>query len=209
MGWYSEVVVPWLAEGPLSDPALGEIRADMLRDVHGETLEIGFGSGANLPYYPPRLTQLTAVEPSTGMTKRAQDRIAAWHGKLALRELAGERLPFESASFDQIIITLTLCSVHDVGAVVAEMHRVLRPGGRVHFLEHVASHSPRARRWQNRLNGISRLLSGNCHLNRDAVGAYRAAGFELPDLREQPLPGPPAFLQPLYPAVRGVAVKPA
>lgn len=209
MGWYTESIVPLLAERPLTRPELHGLRADVLRSVSGDVLEIGFGSGANLPHYPAHVHGLTAVDPSAGMARLSEYRVARWDGALHLRQQRGERMPFANESFDSVVMTLTLCSVKDMHGVLTEARRVLRPGGKVHFAEHVASTEPAARTWQNLLNWVSCALLGGCHLNRDVELAFRQAGFQFDSFERFMLPGPPWLLAPLYPAVRGVAVKPA
>ncbi len=207
MGLYADRIFPFFADKELNSPRLGEHRAAVLRDVAGEVLEIGFGSGANLPYYPAEVRRLTAIEPAGGMTRRAAGRIAAWPGALALQHLAGERLPFADAHFDSVVITLTLCSVDDPEAVLGETQRVLRPGGTVHFLEHVASSDPKVRAWQDRLNGVSRVIGCGCNLNRDTAGALLEAGFTFVRLDHGHMPVP-RRLAALYPTILGLAVAP-
>ncbi len=208
MGFYAEWIAPRLFERSLNNPELDAVRAAVLADVSGDVLEIGFGSGSNLPHYPAHVKQLAAVEPSGGMTKQAQRRVTEWGGTLDLRHLAGEQLPFGDAAFDAVVITLTLCTVHDMDSVLSETRRVLRPGGRLYFLEHVASADPKARRWQERLNGLNRIIACGCNLNRDAGGAIRRAGFTVQDVQQAAAPGP-AWFVPLVPTIRGVALKPA
>lgn len=208
MGLYAEKVFPRLSENALNNRQMGKHRAAALRDVSGEILEIGFGSGSNLPYYPAEVTHLTAIEPSGGMTARAAERIAQWPGTVALQHLAGERLPFEDAKFDAVVTTLTLCTVDDPAAVARETRRVLRPGGKVHFLEHVASTSAKARTWQGRLNGLNRVIACGCNLNRDSTATYLEAGFNITRLEHVFMPGPD-FMKPLFPGILGVAVAPA
>jgi len=208
MGLYADRVFPWIAERELTRPEVNAQRTALLQGVAGEVLEIGFGSGANLPYYPECVTQLTAVEPSSGMTRLAAKRVSEWKGTLDLHQLAGERLPFENERFDTIVITLTLCSVDDVGAVLSEMRRVLRPGGRAHFMEHVASTHPKTRAWQERLNALHRVIACGCQLNRGVEAGFFKAGFAVDGLERFMLSARPKFLAALYPAIRGVATKP-
>ena len=209
MGFYGDTILPWFMDRDMSGPEMDAERKRVLDGVAGEVLEIGFGTGANLPHYPAGVEALSAIEPSGSMSRRAQERIAAWPGTLDLRTLAGERLPYEDGRFDTVVMTLTLCSVDDVAAVLGETRRVLRPGGKVHFWEHVAAEHARTRKWQDRLTPLHRAIGGNCHLNRDAEGAYRAAGFMIHDVDRFPVPAAPRPLRPLFPCIRGIAVKPA
>ncbi len=208
MGIYAERLFPWLLDRALGDPRIAARRQALVAQASGEVLEIGFGSGATLPFYDSaKVTRLTVVEPSEGMNRRAAARLAA--SPVPVRSLpgAGEALGFDAASFDTVVCCLTLCSVADPPRVLAEVRRVLRPGGRFLFLEHVASDDPRRRRWQDRLNPVQRVVAVGCNLNRDSAAMVRAAGFHLPP----PVPQiEPAFgaLAPLLPIIAGVAVAP-
>jgi ubiquinone/menaquinone biosynthesis C-methylase UbiE len=209
MGIYAERLFPWLLDRALGDPRIAARRQALVAQAAGEVLEIGFGSGATLPFYDPAtVTRLTVVEPSQGMNRRAAVRLATSPVPVHSVPGAGEALGFADAGFDTVVCCLTLCSVADPPRVLAEVRRVLRPGGRFLFLEHVASDDPRRRRWQDRLNPLQRMVAVGCNLNRDTAAMVRRAGFELPSLRPQI---EPAFgaLAPLLPIIAGVAVSPA
>jgi SAM-dependent methyltransferase len=210
MGLYSETIFPWLLDRTLNHPRIMARRQALVAGACGEVLEIGFGSGATLPFYDPAKVQsLTVVEPSAGMNRRAAARLA--QSPVPVRSVpgAGEQLPFADASFDTVVCCLTLCSVDDVGRVLAEVRRVLKPGGRFLYLEHVLSDDADRRRWQQRLTPIQKVVGVGCHLNRDANAAILAAGLSLDPVPAQSLE--PAFgaLAPLAPLVAGAAVKPA
>lgn len=176
-----------------------------LEGVSGDVLEIGLGTGANLRHYTEQVRSLAAVEPSLGMAARAERHAKEAGLNLRLTHHSGEQLPFEDAGFDAVVITLVLCTVEDVRAVLSEVLRVLRPGGKLHFLEHVASPDPRTRKWQDRLNGIWKVLGCGCNLNRDTERAIRSAGFAVERLhRAKPCGG----LRGLLPLIRGVVRKP-
>jgi len=209
MGFYSNWILPWICDRELSDPALHSIRRDVLRDVSGCVLEVGFGSGSNLPFYPADVRRLVVVEPSAGMSRLASKRIAEWGGEIESHRLEGERLPFEDASFDSVVITLTLCSVRDPARVLTEIRRVLRPGGGYHFLEHVASSKPRDCAWQRRLNGLNAALGGGCQLLRDSERAIAEAGFMFERIERGILPGGGIIPRWLFPVVWGKALAPA
>jgi ubiquinone/menaquinone biosynthesis C-methylase UbiE len=205
MGLYSERVFPWLLDRTLGHPAIDARRAALVAAAQGAVLEIGFGSGATLPFYDPaKVSMLTVVEPSEGMNRRAAARLA--NSPVPVRSVpgAGEGLPFADASFDTVVTCLTLCSVADPPRVLAEIHRVLKPGGRFLFLEHVASDDGNRRRWQVRLTPLQRVVGVGCHLDRDTAALIRAAGFELPPLPQQI---EPAFgaMAPLVPLIAGQA----
>ncbi len=207
MGIYSERIFPWLLDRSLSHPRIEARRAALVGQAAGEVLEIGFGSGMTLPFYDPaKVARLTVVEPSQGMNRRAAARLAASPVPVTSVPGAGEGLPFGDASFDTVVTCLTLCSVADVPRVLAEIRRVLRPAGRFLFLEHVASDDPARRKWQERLNGVQRVVAVGCNLNRETAAMVRAAGFALPACTAEL---EPAFgaMAPLVPLVTGSATR--
>jgi ubiquinone/menaquinone biosynthesis C-methylase UbiE len=207
MSLYTERIFPWLLD-QLEGREMEALRAECVRPAAGEVLEIGFGTGKSLPYYGDRVKALTALEPSRGMNRRVQRRLQQARVPVKLVPLPGEQLPFDNESFEEVVVTMTLCSVDDPDRVLAGIYRVLRQGGRYRFLEHVASTSPRFLRVQNRLNVLSRLLGGGCNLNRDTEVLIRRAGFRFETLERPRFPGL-AGLPKLYPLIRGVAVKEA
>ncbi len=204
MALYAGKIVPWLQD-KLESQEMGKQRALALEGVSGDVLEIGLGTGANLPYYAEHVRSLTAVEPSAGMRARAERRAREAGRTLKLTQHSGGQLPFEDARFDAVVITLVLCTVKDVSAVLREVLRVLRPGGELHFLEHVASSDPKVRKWQDRLNSIWKVVWCGCNLNRGTERAIRSAGFSVYKLDRATLCGGLGGLQPL---IRGVANKP-
>jgi SAM-dependent methyltransferase len=207
MGIYSERVFPWLLDRALGHPAIDARRAALVGAASGDVLEIGFGSGATLPFYDAaKVKQLTVVEPSEGMNRRAAGRLAASPVPVRSVPGAGEGLPFADASFDTVVTCLTLCSVDDPPQVLAEIRRVLRPGGKFLFLEHVLSDDADRRRWQVRLTPLQKVIGVGCHLDRDTAAIVRAAGLALPPLvQEQER----AFgaLAPLTPLIAGQALR--
>lgn len=208
MGLYSESIFPWLLERSLDKPAIHERRKRLVSTAEGDVLEIGFGTGATLPFYDRgRVRSLSVVEPSSSMNRRAQAAIDRAGWPITIEPLAGENLPFADASFDCVIASLTMCSVADPPRVLAEIWRVLRPGGTFRFFEHVASEDPARRKWQDRLNPVQRVVGVGCNLNRDTVGLVRAAGFVLGPVPQQIEPSFPfaAYL----PIVEATAQKPA
>ena len=205
MGIYSERIFPWLLDRALGHPRIEARRAALVGQASGNVLEIGFGSGATLPFYDPaKVTRLTVVEPSEGMNKRAASRLAASPVPVTSVPGAGEKLPFGDASFDTVVTCLTLCSVSDVAKVLAEIRRVLKPGGKFLFLEHVLSEDADRRRWQVRLTPIQKVVGVGCHLDRDSAAMVRAAGFDLGPVTQEI---EPAFgaMAPLVPVISGVA----
>ncbi|MBV8608845.1 MAG: class I SAM-dependent methyltransferase, partial [Singulisphaera sp.] len=154
MGIYSRVILPQLCDWVMNDPRMARLRTDLLAAVGGEVLEIGFGTGLNLPHYPAHVRRITTVDPNPGMARRARHRVAKSGIVVQQRTLSGEALPFEDGTFDCVVSTWTLCSIPEVGRALAEVYRVLWPGGRLVFLKHGRSDDPGVQRWQRRLNPI-------------------------------------------------------
>lgn len=175
-----------MMSGPM-EPLLSPYRQQTAGRATGEVLEIGAGTGANLPYYRPEVS-LTVVEPNPHMARRLARRAAQMGRGVAIVAAAGERLPFPDASFDSVVSTLVLCSVGDLDQAVREARRVLRPGGAFYFYEHVAARGQRLRRWQDRLNRPWRCIGQGCNLNRDIASAIRRAGFSQVEVTAFDLP---------------------
>ncbi len=208
MGLYSETIFPWLLDRALGHPNIMRRRQALVSGASGAVLEIGFGSGATLPFYDPaQVTSLTVVEPSEGMNRRAAAQLANSPVPITSVPGAGERLPFGDAGFDTVVCCLTLCSVSDVGQVLAEVRRVLKPGGRFLFLEHVLSDDPERQRWQQRLNPIQRVVGVGCNLNRPSAELVRAAGFVLEPMPAKEVEWAFGALKHLTPLVMGSAVR--
>ncbi|AZB73294.1 class I SAM-dependent methyltransferase [Synechococcus elongatus] len=167
MGFYSNVLLPWLMDRSMADPALVPHRREILANVSGNVLEVGFGSGINLPYYPEAVTQLTTVDINPGLNAIAQHRIAASPLTVSNQVLNGESLPMATAGFDYVVSTYTLCSIAQVHEALSEIARVLKPGGQFVFLEHGLSDRPNVQRWQHRLTPLNKLLADGCHQNRN------------------------------------------
>ena len=204
MRFYSEVVFPLIMDWAMSRPFISECRREILAGVEGEVLEIGFGTGLNLPHYPEGIKRLAVVDPNAGMNKRATRRISESGKMVAAFALKAERLPMPEGSFDSVVSTWTLCSVEDPQKVLAEVYRVLKPGGRFFYLEHGASRDPRVKTWQDRLTPVQKVLADGCHLNRDIKSLVEKQGFQLQDSKEFYLEKLPKVGGYMY---RGVAVK--
>jgi ubiquinone/menaquinone biosynthesis C-methylase UbiE len=177
MGWYSRLVFPRLCDFLLDRPSIAGHRSELLAPAAGEVLEIGFGTGLNLPHYPKHVCRITTVDPHRGMHRRAQRRIASAGIPVEQRVLSGEQLPFDDCSFDCAVSTFTLCSIAAVDRTLHELHRVLRPGGRFLFLEHGVSPEPQVQKWQRRLNWLERRLGDGCRLDRDIRALVESAPF--------------------------------
>ncbi|MCB9675834.1 MAG: class I SAM-dependent methyltransferase [Alphaproteobacteria bacterium] len=169
----------------------------------GKVLEIGVGTGLNAGLYDPsRVLQLVGIEPDPHMLKRAQPRFDAAGYPVELVQVGAEDMPFEDAAFDTVVVTFTLCTIPKVEAAVKEMHRVLAPGGSLHFAEHTRSDSRAMAAVQDALNPVWGLFSGGCNLNRDAVGLLRDGGFDVEEVH-----GHGRSALSLTPIHRGRAVK--
>jgi ubiquinone/menaquinone biosynthesis C-methylase UbiE len=179
MGFYDDRVLPHIINVVMNNSATRKARERVCADLKGEVLEIGFGTGHNLPFIPNTVTKLLAVEPSGGSVRLAGDRMAASPVPVEVIGLDGQRLPVDDASVDAVLCTWSLCTIPDATAAVAEARRVLRPGGTFHFVEHGRAPDENIRRWQNRLNGIQQRIGGGCNLNRDITDLIEAGGMTV------------------------------
>ena len=194
MGLYQRYLLPRLVQCACASPVVERQRRKVVPQAQGEVLEIGFGSGLNLPHYQrEQVTRLWALEPSAEMRALAAPRVAASGLNLQWLDLPGEALPLPSASVDCVVMTYTLCTIPDAFAVLAQLKRVLRPGGRLLFCEHGAAPDAAVRRWQDRLDGLWGRLAGGCHLNREMAPLIASAGFRFDDVQSRYLPKTPRF----------------
>jgi ubiquinone/menaquinone biosynthesis C-methylase UbiE len=170
-----------------------QIRARVAAELDGEVLEIGFGSGLNVPHYPPTITRVRAIDPATVGRRLAAGRVANCPVPVEYVGLDGQELPLESASVDHVLTTWTLCTIPDVARALGEIDRVLRPGGRFHFVEHGRSPDPEVARWQDRLTPLQRRVAGGCHLNRRIDDLIAHSGLELSRMTTYYAKGPRPF----------------
>jgi ubiquinone/menaquinone biosynthesis C-methylase UbiE len=204
MGFYGEQIVPRVTNALLGNKEFGEVRKEVSAGLHGDVVEIGFGSGHSLPYLPPAVTGLWAVDPSgTGMTLAAK-RIAASTVPVHQAGLDGEHLDLPDDRFDAALSTMTLCTIPDVAGALTELRRVLKPGAEFHFAEHGHSPDPKVAKMQDRLTPLQRRMCGGCHFNREIVKLISEAGFRVEGVRNFYMKGPKA---PGYMAV-GTAINP-
>jgi len=205
MSVYEDRILPHLLNLAMSTKGVKDERRRCLEAVSGDVLEVGFGTGLNLPFYPAGVTRVVGVDPSETSARLARKRIAASPFPVEVVGLSAERLPFEDASVSTIVSTFTLCTIPDVGQALGDMRRALRPGGRLHFVEHGRADDEKVRRWQTRLNGVQKRVFGGCHLDRPIAALIEGAGLEIERLEHAYLEGAPKFGGYLY---RGVAKRP-
>jgi ubiquinone/menaquinone biosynthesis C-methylase UbiE len=201
---YSHYIFPRLLEKMMSGGEFPELRKSILADVSGDVFEIGFGTGLNLPHYPPGVKRITTVDPNPGSQKLAKRRIAHSSIEVVHHTLSGEHLDLPSDSFDSVVCTFTMCSIPNVDAAMAEMRRLLRKGGRMFFVEHGLSNDPHIQRWQNRLTPLNRIIGDGCHLNRNPSLTISNSGLQITSLDNFYLKKAPRFAGYIY---RGIAVK--
>jgi ubiquinone/menaquinone biosynthesis C-methylase UbiE len=205
MGFYSRQIFPRALDVLLRGDEVSGYRRATLEPLRGRVLEIGFGTGLNLPHYPEAVSHLTIIDPERMLASRVANRIAAARMPVDKMYLdASGRLPFADDHFDGVATTFTLCTIADVAAALFEMRRVLKPTGLMVFLEHGLSDDARIAKWQQRLNPIQQVVACGCHLNRQIDELITSAGLTIDRLTRDLMPGLPRLIGSLY---RGTAKK--
>jgi len=188
MGWWTDRVVPRAVDHALKGKEVGALRERVCAGLHGRVVEIGFGSGLNVRWYPAEVTSVDAVEPNDLAWSLSERRRARSGVPIDRVGLEGERLTATDTSYDAALVTFTLCTIPDAVAALRELRRVLRPGASLHFLEHGLAEDAAVARWQRRLEPLQRRVAGGCHLTRDPAALAEAAGFTVASLERMRLP---------------------
>ena len=190
MSFYDDRVLPHLIDLACSTKPTRKQREKIVHLAEGDVLEIGFGSGLNLPYYDKdRVRKVFGLEPSAGMRRKAQPNVDASGIDVEFIDLPGEEIPLEPKSVDSVLVTFTLCSIDDAATALESMRRVLKPGGRLLFCEHGAAPDAGVRRWQDRLNPGWKRFSGGCNMNRDIPALIECGGFRIATDERMYIPG--------------------
>lgn len=194
MSLYDRYILPRIVNCVCGSPVIEHQRRLVVPRAFGLVLEVGFGSGLNLPHYDrSSVKQVWALEPSAPMRALAAPGIAASGLDVRLLDMPGEELPLPDQSVDSVVVTYSLCTIPDAMAALRQMHRVLRPRGSLLFSEHGAAPDARVRRWQDRLDGLWGRCAGGCHLNREVASMITSAGFRMDWMESAYLPGTPRF----------------
>jgi ubiquinone/menaquinone biosynthesis C-methylase UbiE len=190
MSFYQRHVLPHLLHLAMNQTQLVPFRERVIGAAEGRVLEIGIGSALNLPFYGPNVRSVIGLEPSPELLRMAQGRAAAAPVPVELLEASAEAVPLDTASIDTVVTTWTLCTIPDAHKALAEMRRVLKPGGSLLFVEHGRAPEPGVARWQDRLDPLWRRVAGGCHLNRQIDELISGSGFRIDRLANARVPGP-------------------
>jgi ubiquinone/menaquinone biosynthesis C-methylase UbiE len=205
MSWLMAAVYDRFMRGS-EEACLAQWRAELLRDISGAVLEVGAGTGVTLPHYPRSIVRLVLCEPDAHMRRKLQKKVdSSALRNIEISDASLDSLPFKAGEFDAVVCSLVLCSVPDQPAALAEVARVLKPGGRLVFLEHIAADGrPERLKWQRRIEPVWKHLMGNCHLTRRTEAAIAAAGFKFDRIQRESIR---KALPIVRPSIRGIARK--
>jgi ubiquinone/menaquinone biosynthesis C-methylase UbiE len=193
MGLYQKFILPRLIDVAMNNKDVTARRRELIPKASGAVLEIGIGSGLNLPFFSGNVSRLAGVDPSEQLLSMARRRLSGLSFPVDLFCRRAEELPFGDRTFDTAVVTWTLCSIANPNRALTEVKRVLKPDGRLLFVEHGLSFDPKVQKWQHRLTPMWRRVGGGCHLNRKIDDLVPAAGFHMVELQTTYLPGPKAM----------------
>jgi ubiquinone/menaquinone biosynthesis C-methylase UbiE len=182
VGLYKEQILPRLQDKVMRRKGIREVRHRVCLGLVGDVVEVGFGTGLNVPHYPAEVSRIFAIEPSRVCMRLAEDRIARANIPVDLAGLTGEHLELPTASFDAILSTWTMCTIPKLDEALKEMRRVLKPGGTLHFVEHGHAPDDKTALWQRRIEPLHMKLAGGCHLTRNVPEYLDRAGFHIEHL---------------------------
>ncbi|AKH41703.1 ubiquinone/menaquinone biosynthesis C-methylase UbiE [Altererythrobacter atlanticus] len=192
--WYDEKILPRVITSACGQEEVSELRAKVVPLAEGRVFELGCGGGLNQIHYDrERVTGFSGIDPNASLLEGARARAREQGWEADIRHGFGENIPFEDGAFDTVVCTYTLCSVEDPGQVMAEMRRILKPGGRLLFLEHGKAPDPGPARWQKRIEPVWKRVMGNCHLTREIGSAFRGAGFDVEPIGQEYFPKMPRW----------------
>ena len=203
MGFYATQIFPRLMDWVMARPAFSQLRAALLRSASGEVLEIGFGTGLNLRHYPPTITRLSIVDPAILLPAKVSGRIAAVPYPIRTNHVTAETLPFPDGQFETVVSTWTLCTIPNPVLALQEVRRVLKPDGRLLFLEHGRSDDQKIAVWQDRLNPVQNVIGCGCNLNRQIDRMISQSGLTITHLDRFSMQGVPRLAGEMY---QGAAV---
>jgi len=205
MGFYSNVIIPFFYDSSMDSPQINEGRKNILSKItEEEILEIGFGTGINVKFYPDNVKKIIALEPNKGMVKQARKKVVQKKTTIEFVEQSGESLPFPDNSINAIVSTYTLCSIKNITSALNEIFRVLKTGGKYYFLEHGLADNSKTQKWQHRLNPIQNIWADGCNLNRDMKSLITDARFKIIELKNCYMERDPKIVGYMY---EGIAVK--
>jgi ubiquinone/menaquinone biosynthesis C-methylase UbiE len=204
VGLYRKLLLPRLINLAMSNKESARYRGQVVPQASGRVLEVGVGSGFNLPFYSSRVAGVCGLDPSIELLHMARKRAGSVRASVELLNGSAEEIPLKSDTIDTVVMTWTLCSIPNALKALAEMRRVLKPGGNLLFVEHGLAPEPRVKAWQNRINGVWGAFAGGCNLNREIDRLILSAGFRILNLETTYMPGP----RPLTFTYQGCASKP-
>lgn len=205
MGFYSNVIIPFFYDYSMDSKKINEGRRSILEKItEEEVLEIGFGTGINLKFYPQNVKRIIGVDANNGMLMQSQKKISNGRFQIELLNQSGESLPFPDNTINAVLSTYTLCSIKEINSALKEIYRVLKPSGKYYFLEHGLADNPKTQKWQHRLNPLQNIWSNGCNLNRDMKSLIEHAGFNITEIKNYYMKRDPKIVGYMY---EGIAIK--